>query len=165
MKPLIVDLPYPSIEYCCDFVSAKIISPAYSGLKGELTATLSYTYHHLFFKKENDGETADLLERISIAEMTHFELLGNALINLGVNPLLLDKPSYLGEYYNTSCVFTSHTAKKMLIDDISGELLAIEDYSKMLCALKNEDVAALIARIRTDEELHVCALKNALDNY
>ena len=165
MKPLKVDLPYPVIEPCCDFTSAKIIYPAYSGLKGELTATLSYTYHHLFFEKENDRETAELIKSIALCEMEHYNLLGKALISLGVNPLLLDKPSYLGEYYNASCVFTSHTAKKMLIDDISGELLAIDDYSKMLCRLKNEEVSALISRIRTDEELHVCALKNALNKY
>ena len=50
------------------------------------------------------------------------------------------------------------------MDSISGEMLAIKDYSEIEKRLSNEKVAAIIARIRLDEELHVKVLKEQLDN-
>ena len=50
----------------------------------------------------------------------------------------------------------------MLLDDISGEITAINSYKDMEKKLP-ENVAAIIARIRLDEELHVKALKSLME--
>ena len=50
----------------------------------------------------------------------------------------------------------------MLMDDINGELRAIADYDKILAELNNERVAAIIKRIKLDEELHVKVLREEL---
>ena len=45
------------------------------------------------------------------------------------------------------------------MDDIAGDLVAVSEYGEMLKTLENEDVAAVIARIKLDEELHIRVLK------
>ncbi len=162
MEMVKVDMEYPNLDGITpDRCAAAIIAPAYAGLAGEMTAILTYVYHHINFDFEGYIEIADLLEEISITEMVHFELLGKALIKLGVLPILTEQPTCRSPFYNTSKVPQSCTPLKMLTDDIEGELNAIRDYRKMLCELKNEQVAALIARIILDEELHVERLKEA----
>lgn len=45
MKPLIMDLPYPSTDKLCrDVKAGNIISFAYATLRGEVTATLQYVF-------------------------------------------------------------------------------------------------------------------------
>ena len=154
MKPLICDLPYPSVETLSkDVRSGQIISFAYATLRGELTATLQYTYHH-FYMGQTDKDDAQTLMSIGIAEMKHIEILGEAMLKLGVSPKYMQCPN-TQTYYNA----------KMLMDDVQGEMNAIADYQKMLFILKNEQVEALIQRIILDEQLHLETLKNMLKKY
>lgn len=164
MKPLICDLPYPSIESLTkDVRSGNIISFAYATLRGEITATLQYTYHHFYFGKY-DEEDAKTLMRIAIAEMKHIDILGESMLKLGVSPKYIQFPNTQA-YYNTSCVSQATTPQKMLMDDIQGEMNAICDYQKMLYTLKNEQVEAIIQRIILDEQLHLETLKKMLEKY
>ncbi len=159
IKPLICDLPYPDVSKLTpDLRSAKIISFAYATQSGELGAVLQYQYHHWF---ANDDKIEKLLEEISLAEMLHVDLLGKAMKQLGLDPLFRQKPQQPNVWFDTSAVSYSKTLSKMLLDDITGEMNAIADYKKMLMALKNEDVAALIERIVLDEELHLATLSKA----
>ena len=166
MKPLIVDLPFPSLD-CIekDLVAASIIASAYAGTHSEITSILQYTYHSFYFDNLNDKSTAEVLMSIAVAEMKHLEILGKLLLRLGREPFFgLYYP--LGkEFYNTSAVANSKTPQKMLLDNIAGELLAIEDYKKMIATLNNEQVASVITRIKMDEELHVLALKSQMEKF
>ena len=164
MKPLICDLPYPSTDtLTTDVRSGQIISFAYATLRGELTAILQYVYHHFYFDEieETDGET---LLAIAKAEMMHLDILGTAMLKLGVVPRYVQVPNS-NNFYNTSTVSQSKTPQKMLMDDIQGELNAIADYQKMLFILKNEQVEAIIQRIILDEQLHLETLKEMLTKY
>lgn len=164
LKPLICDLPYPSTDNLQpDVRSGQIISFAYATLKGELTATLQYVYHHFYFDEidKTDGET---LMSIAVAEMMHIDILGKAMLRLGVSPKYVQCPN-TNTYFNTSTVSQSTTAQKMLMDDIQGEMNAIADYQKMLFILKNEQVEAIVQRIILDEQLHLEVLKEMLKRY
>lgn len=164
MKPLIVDLPYPSAKYLIkDVRSGQIISFAYATLKGELTAILQYTYHRFYFNSVNK-DFADTLSRIAAAEMNHLNILGESMLKLGVDPKFVQCPNSR-TYFNSSVVSQSKTPQKMLLDDIQGELEAIASYKKMLFVLENENVAAIIHRIILDEELHLETLKEMLKTY
>ena len=166
MDASIVKIPYPSIDGITkDIQSADIISPAYAGLHGELTAILQYTFQNMVFGYQNSEYYAELLESISVAEMRHFELLGKMLIKLGVTPVMSQIPPYKQNFFNTSAVNYSTAPQKMLMDSIEGELEAIRMYKSMLNKLKNEDVAAVIKRIILDEMLHVELLKDALEKH
>lgn len=163
-KPIELDLPYPSIDCVTeDLKSAAIIAPAYAGMHGELTAVLQYIYHTFYFEKDCEIKTAEVLEGIAVAEMHHMDMLGGLLLNLGVDPVYTVRPPYKCNFYNTSCISYSKTVQKMLMDDLSGEIYAVETYGKMLCDLRNEQVAAVIARIKLDEELHIKILRNCLE--
>ena len=164
MKPLICDLPYPSTDtLTTDVRSGQIISFAYATLHGELTAILQYVYHHFYFDKieENDAE---ILMAIAKAEMMHLDILGTAMLRLGVSPRYVQIPN-TSNYYNTCSVSQATTPQKMLMDDIQGEMNAIADYQKMLFILKNEQVEAIIQRIILDEQLHLDKLKEMLTKY
>jgi len=164
MKPIICDLPYPSVnELQKDVKSGQIISFAYASLKSELTAILQYVYHHFHFG-DIDKDASETLLGISLAEMKHLDLLGEAMLKLGVNPVYIQCPNSK-LYFNTSTVSQSTTPQKMLMDDIEGELEAISNYKKMLFILENERVSALIQRIVLDEQLHIEKLKELLSKY
>ena len=164
IKPIAIDLPYPNIDGVeKDYKSAMLISSAYAGLHGELSAVLQYVYHHYYFDYYLNEEIADVLIGISIAEMRHFEMLGKLLLKLGVDPVFSWRPPSRMNWFNTSGVAYSKTAQKMLMDDIAGELSAISEYERILSNLQNERVQAIISRIVLDEELHVKVLRGLLE--
>lgn len=162
-KPIRIDLPYPNIDYINkDLKAAAIIAPAYASMHGELNAILQYLYHYINFKGIGDEQTADVLMGISVAEMYHLEILGKLLYKLGVDPIFTKMPPFGYNYYTSAGVSYSKTPIKMLIDDVSGEILAVSQYEKMAEQLKNEEVSAVIKRIALDEELHVRVLKERI---
>lgn len=162
--PLVIDLPYPNIEDIEPSIyNAMVITPAYAGLHGELSAILQYTYHFFYFEKLGHLEIADVVFRISLAEMEHLETLGKLLLKLGVDPVFSICPPYQYNFYNTSKISYNTTPQKMLLDDIAGELSAINEYENMIKRLKSEEVSAVISRIILDEQLHVKALKECLE--
>ena len=164
MKPLRVDIPYPSLkDICRDEKSAYIISPAYSGLHSELKAILQYTYHAQYFYEERFAQYQEVIKSIAVAEMEHLEILGELLIKLGADPIYTIRAFDKYNYFTTTCVAQSKSPEKMLLDDIAGELTAINEYNEVIDKLKNEKVSAIITRIRLDEELHVKALKELLN--
>ena len=163
MKPLMVDLPYPNLNDVCENENlAKIVRPFFAGLHGEITAIMQYVYHAFYFEKEKDLETANLLKSISIAEMRHLELLGRLLLKLGVDPWFGVSDGFSKTFYNTSKISYSKLKEKMLLDDISGEMMAIKEYDRAIDMIKDEKVSAVLVRIKLDEELHVSALKSRL---
>jgi bacterioferritin len=163
--PLVIDLPYPNFECIEQSVyNAMVITPAYAGLHGELSAILQYTYHFFYFEEYNYKDISEVLFRISLAEMEHLEILGKLLLKLGVDPVFSMCPPYQYNFYNTSKINYNKTPQKMLLDDISGELSAINEYENMMKRLKSEEVSAVISRIILDEQLHVKALKECLES-
>ncbi len=166
MKPIKVDLPYISFDSLEeDIKSGIIISPAYAGLKSELSAVVQYVYHSFYFESLGDKETAECLTSIAVSEMEHFEILGKLILKLGIDPVCSVNPPCKCNFYNTSQIAYSKTPQKMLLDDITGEITAIAEYEKMLEKLENERVSAIISRIKLDEEFHVKVLRERLTKY
>lgn len=163
MKPAILDLPYPTFDnLTVDEESATIISPAYCGLKGELTATLQYRFHNFYFESYGYKETSDLLESISFAEMKHFDVLGKLILKLGYPPVFTGiVPGR--SVYDTSKVVYGKDPQNMIISDVNGELEAINLYDEIIRRLKNERAIAIIRRIKLDEEFHVKLLRERLE--
>lgn len=157
------DVPYPSLDGIGeDACSLRIISPAYAGRAGELTAILQYVYQHILFERMGDGEAAETLLAVSVAEMRHFEILGTLICKLGAPPVFTNCPPYPVGYYSASAVDYSSTPQKMLLADIAAERGAIAAYNCMISKLTDERVAAVLQRIVMDEELHLEAFKKLL---
>ncbi len=164
INPLRVDLPYPSLDNLQnDLNAARIIAPAYSGIYiSECNAVFQYTYHHLYFDELSMADFAYSLESISITEMIHFEILGKMLLKLGVDPIFSINPPGRN-FYNTSQIAYSKVPIKMIMDDISAEMAAINDYQLMIKRLKNEQVSAVLQRIVMDEMLHLEEFKRLMN--
>ncbi len=164
MKPLAVDLPYPSTDaLTVDVRSGNIISFAYATLKGELSAVMQYIYQRMYMRAVDEAD-ADTMLSVALAEMHHLDILGSAMIRLGVPPRFVLYPNTYA-YFNASQVSKATSPVKMLMDDVQSEMNAITEYEKMLFALKNERVEAIIQRIVLDEQLHLETFKNMLQKY
>ena len=165
-KPLSINLPYPTVEgEISDKNSVSKLSFLYAGKHGELNAILQYTYHYFYFKRLNDEETAEIIIGIAFSEMHHLEILGEVLLQAGIEPIYAEYLPFGCNFYKSDVVSYSKTAGKMLLDDISGELVAIDSYEKAILSIANEEVKAVLTRIKLDEELHVKVLKERLEKY
>ena len=156
-------IPYPGMEGIGeDPVSLKIVSPAYAGGEGELTAVLQYVYQQILFENAGYADYAAILGRIAKSEMHHLHILGSLICRLGAPPVFSYLPPYPINYYSARCVSYSRTPQKMILDDIQAEQYASDGYTKMLGRLRDERVAAIIQRIRMDEEEHLSQFKDIL---
>ncbi|MBE5753961.1 MAG: hypothetical protein E7340_01315 [Clostridiales bacterium] len=166
IKPLTVNLSYPSLDNIKeDKKTAFLLAGAYSGSHGELSAILQYFYHFLHFKRLGDENCAGVIMSIALAEMHHLEILGSLIMRLGIDPVFCTASTFCAEYYSAKNIRYSKDAKKMLIDDITAESVAIKDYEKLLDSIEDENVGAVISRIILDEQLHAKALKECFDRY
>jgi bacterioferritin len=165
LKPLIVDKPYPSLSNLSpNLFDAKIISPQYATSTGELNAILQYIYHSTIFSSKQMEETANTIKSIAIAEMLHFDLLAEALINLGVQPIYSCQPPAAFNFYSSKFVSYGSSLKNMIEDDILAEKHAINAYGRMLTRINNQTLYQLISRIQEDEKLHLETFQTILSD-
>lgn len=159
-KPMIEDLPYPDLSgLTVDCKNARIIMPAYADSKSEMTAVLQYIFQSINFNVAGNDKYAAALEEIAIAEMKHLDMLGEALLRMGVSPTYVRRPPELCEFYSTCNVDYSVRPAAMLAADITAENEAIRSYEQMLCKIDNPTLNALISRILLDERMHLKAFK------
>lgn len=155
-KPMTEDLPFPDLSVLTvDGPNARIIMPAYADCKSEMTAVLQYIYQSIRFDVFDNSRYATTLEEIAIAEMKHLDLLGEALLRMGVDPLYVRRPPERRDFYSSCCIDYSTQPSAMLAADITAEKEAIVGYESMLGKLTNPTVAALVSRILLDERLHL----------
>lgn len=157
------DADYPTLdEICEDYTALRIISPAYAGREGELTAILQYVYQSIVFSELGKRDSAHLLMQIAVTEMHHLEILGSLIAKLGAPPVFTKCPPYPVGYYSASNVNYSKSPETMLSVDIAGERCAIAAYEGMCARLTNGRVKAVIERIVEDERVHLKALEAEL---
>lgn len=138
-----------------DAAALRIISPAYAGRDGELTAILQYVYQAVLLDANKKTEPAKAILAIAVEEMRHLEMLGALIVKLGAPPVFTACPPYPVSYYSASNVDYVRSFPKMLAADIRAERGAVVQYTGMLRALKNSRVRAVIEEIRADEERHL----------
>lgn len=147
---------YPSLEEIGeDFAALRLISPAYAGRDGELTAVLQYVYQSVIFSEEGRGEFARALIEIAVNEMHHLEVLATMIAKLGAPPVFTACPPYPVGYYSAACVNYTKNPRQMICADICAEENAISCYETILCRIKNAPVAAVVSRILEDEKEHL----------
>ena len=159
-KTCALDIAYPALDGIEEDAAAlKIVSPAYAGDEGELCAVLQYIYQHILFDNMGCKDYANILLKIAVTEMKHLEILGKLILKLGAAPVYSYLPPYPINYFSARTVSYSKNPQKMILDDIAAEQYAIDTYTKILCRVKIEQVAAVIQRIRMDEEEHLSTFK------
>ena len=155
-----VEKDYPSLDGIKeDYKTLRVISPAYAGGRGELTAVLQYVYQSILLGRLGKKEMSKTVLSIAINEMHHLELLGTAITMLGAPPAFTACLPYPVGYYSASNVDYSKTPCDMIEADIAAESNAISDYRRILGCIANETLINLLERIIEDEEAHLAAFK------
>lgn len=147
---------YPALDGIReDFATLRLISPAYAGRDGELTAVLQYVYQAILFKETGKDEFSEAVFHIAAAEMRHLEILGTMISKLGAPPVYTACPPYPVGYYSASCVNYSKQPRSMLSADVCAEENAISMYERILCRVKNPQVAEVISCLLEEEREHL----------
>ena len=148
------DLAYPEIEVDKNLSDSRLLMPSYGGNAGEITAIMTYSFQHFICPVD---EIARVLRGISIAEMRHGELLGEAITALGGYPIVGGRTYWNGSYVN----YTLDT-KKFLKQNILAEENAILGYERTILNLSQDCLKQLLERIIVDEEIHIKLFKELL---
>ncbi len=162
MTALVCQLPYPKIENLTkDRKSGKMLLQAFAGLSGQLTMLLQYNLQ-LLSKDKFAKDVQKTLQTLALAKQKHLELLGNALLQLGVQPTYATLPNQVQFCTQNVCVATS--AKQMIFADVVGETDCLATYQKMMFVIKNNDVLNFVERLAKDQELQIDTLKQIWKN-
>jgi bacterioferritin len=127
-------------------MSRKIIDALNTALGMELGAIVQYMWHHVMVEGVESPEIAEMFRKTAIDEMKHAEKLAERIDYYGGVPTT--KP---GE------IMIGGDMKKMIEDDLAGELTAIDTYKEFirLAAEEGDPVTRLLLEeILTDEEDH-----------
>ena len=153
------DLPYPETDITEKSpFEVRLLMPAYGGSGSETTAIMTYIYQAYVLGKTYP-EIATALENISMTEMHHHEILGEAIVALGGTP-------YIGgnrNFWQGGFVNYTRNVSEIIKADIIGEKEAIKYYNEIADRTQMESVRKMVERIILDEEIHVATLNEIQD--
>jgi len=149
MTVYIDSAPYPEVEGGSDPATVALLKEDYAGENGELGGVLQYVFQHI--QSEDNDSFANAILQIAIVEMTHLDMLGDAIKTLG-GSAAFDNGRY---YWDSSNVNYATGFKEMLAANIEAEKTAIANYRSHAAQTGNVSVKALLERIIMDEELHL----------
>ncbi len=127
-------------------MSKRIIEALNTALGMELGAIVQYMWHHVMVEGIESPEVAEMFRKTAIDEMKHAEKLAERIDYYGGVPTT--KP---GE------IRIGGGMRKMIEDDLDGELTAIKTYKEFIrLAVEEGDPVTrlLLEEILTDEEDH-----------
>lgn len=158
-----LNVPYPEIKISEKIIQyARLLQDDYAGVISELTAINQYSYHH-FITDDVDKETADTFAGIAVVEMHHLELLAQAIIKLGGDPLFRGSYSNGGQFWNGSYVKYAKGTRQILLEAIKSEQEAIAQYKKHISMIRDSGIRQLLERIILDEQYHITIINNLLN--
>lgn len=144
---------YPELTGELTASDARILAPLYAGRESETTAIMQYIYNSYV---EGDSQAGKTMHTIAVQEMHHHDLLGEAIVKCGGNPIIGD---YLG-WWSGRYVVYNRDLTKMINEAIRSEEYAIAAYYRACAKLDNESLKELIRAIIRDEEIHIVMLNN-----
>lgn len=139
--------------------TVKILYDLYAGADSELSAILTYTYQHIILRSENP-EISNLIEEISITEMKHLELLGDAIMSFGGDPKYIDS---IGKAFDTKSVVYCKNILHILKNNAFNERMAVKEYTNASNLVENQSLKALLLRIAEDERYHAERFEQAYE--
>ncbi|MBR1884261.1 MAG: hypothetical protein IJ809_04945 [Clostridia bacterium] len=145
-----------------------ILKNIYAGNKSEFTSLAQYTYQHILTSAiaELNNFTRNI-EKISIAEMRHFEIIGKILNNSSVDPKFcryIDNNPNICNYWSSASVSFSSEISDFLNKNIELESAGIKEYLKLKSVTKNDTLEKIVDRILEDEYLHLDFFKKCLES-
>ena len=159
-------IPYPKVEVeTKNYMYANLIRKSYAGEVSEDTAIHLYFYQSLILK-DKYPEVSKILERISVVEMKHLEILGRVIHLLGVKPIYSSPyNNNISKYFNASYVKYNDKLKEILLIDIEAETQAIYYYNYLIKVIDDKYIKNIIKRILVDEQIHLDIFKKIYQEY
>ena len=144
-----------------------MIKRLYASTKGELTAVTQYIYeHYIIWSNPKLNNLSETMEKISIQEMKHCEILAKILVKCGIDPkycVYIDGNPNLCDYWKASNVSYEKTLVKMFENNVLLEKRTIEDYNEVINTTDNENLRQILSRIVEDEKAHIKYFNTVLD--
>ena len=148
--------PYPTIDKGSDPITVRMLKEDYAGAVSEMTAVSQYIYQNIL--STGNESFASAILQIGIVEMSHLDMLGDAIMALGGNPSLGNGSIF----WNGKLVNYARTLPEMLRANIEAETQAIASYERHAANTTNTSVRALLKRIIKDEQLHLRFFRETL---
>lgn len=163
MNKYIVNVPYPSQETVKPNAhDLNMIYKNYAGIISELTAVTQYFYNHLYANSSENEEIGKILLDIAIAEMTHLNIFGQLVINLGGDAKMMYPRNCNLVWWNGNIINYQQEIKKILKSAIELERKTIDCYLYQAKIAKQEIVSEILLRVVLDERLHLEVFENLL---
>ncbi len=158
-------LPYPSLEGLHpDEQDLRWMEENYCGLTSEMTAIAQYVYHQLNAKGEGSAKIASTLLSISMVEMRHLNLFGDAIVKLGGDPQFSYPQAGKQVYWSGNQVDDYRLLRPMLLSDLKLEEETIRSYTRQAETTLQSQLSALLWRIIADEVIHAETLRSLIDS-
>ncbi len=138
---------------------ANILQNLYCDCNSETEAVLGYTYQY-YITKQMEKDIAEILEKISITEMKHHELLGDTIVKLGGVPYYVNSRNMP---FRITCINPARNLKQILQNDIKDEEIAIKNYERAITLIDNDSIKDLLKRIIEDEKVHIKTLQQMFE--
>lgn len=143
-----------------------VIKNIYTGRSSEFTSIGQYSYQHVLLSNTDELKNfSQCMEKISITEMRHQEILGKILLNSNIDPkycTYIDNNPNICNFWSANFVNYTTNLKEILIKDIELENVAIREYNRLLNISQNENLRENISRILLDEHEHIRFFEYAL---
>ena len=160
MKKTSTKSPCLNLDGVADRKTALLAWCAYAGKHGELKGLFQYVYHYFYFQKLNDYESANSVLTIAKSRCNRFDALCEILWQKGVNPVF-SKEIPPGAKCDFSWDLSRKKAKrKIILDDLSFELVSVKEYEKMASVCENVQLKKLFEKFVLDGQIHIKTLKN-----
>ena len=151
--------PYPAITNATeDMGVVRALKKLTAGRCGEFTAVNTYFYQYLILKNSYP-EIANALREIALVELSHFEILSEAIVDFGGDPTLSDGQ---GNVWTGRNINTQKDVKKLLLDNIRAEENGVKRLETVASKVNNVSLSELLLRIIEDEKNHVIILNKLL---
>jgi bacterioferritin len=141
--------PYPHITGGNDPDTVALLKENYAGIVSELTAITQYVYQNIV--TADDKAFSSAIQKIAVVEMSHLNMIGNAIQLLGGVPTFGDGR----HFWQAGNVNYATNLAEMLRADIDAENKAIASYERHASQTGNSSVRCLLLRIIQDEKLHL----------
>ncbi|MGN0641762.1 MAG: manganese catalase family protein [Huintestinicola sp.] len=154
--------PYPEIAVQGENPRyAAVLSSAFGGREGELTAISQYIYQSIVFG-DSYPEYAEILRAIAIVEMRHLKMVGEIIEKLGGKVVFGSTSGGQTRFWDGTAVNYSDDIAAAIIQDINDEQKAYANYVALARQANDRHVFAALTRIALDEMIHTAVLKSLL---
>ena len=140
----------------CDCRTVRLLKNLLSGRFGELTGIHTYLYQNLISNGTNQN-LANALNELSLEELLHANLLGNAIVNFGGNPRFSNGQ---GTFWSGRNINYETNQNTFLRNNILREQRAIQNYQDAINRITNQSLKQLLGEIIADKNRHIQVLQS-----